>query len=193
MFYQELSKFPEEVLVKDYVFPDTTGIAQGYWHIDFKFFNEEIIKLLSKCSLELSGGEIFKKSPGKSGGMHKDVIWDSATNSWAAWGCAINIDVFKTKSPMYWISTKAKPIFPSNNDKHGLTGIHYRVKDNNNFTNNKEFTVLERLILSKPTLVKTNEVHSVRNLDVKDRWCISMRFKGNPSFEECAERLKEYI
>lgn len=193
MFYQELGKLPDEVLTKDYIFPDTTGIGQGYWHINAEFFNEEITSLLSKCSLEISGGELFKKSPGKFGGLHKDVIWDTSTSSWASWGCAINIDIFKTKSTMYWVSTTAKPIYPSKDDKHGLTGVHYRVKDEYNLINNKECTVLGQLVISKPTLVKTNVIHSVRNLDVKDRWCISMRFKGNPSFEECAERLKEYI
>lgn len=191
MYYIELDKFPREVVTDEYRFPDSTGISIRYWNIKLSFFKKETIDLFSKHGLDLKDGEIFKKSPGKSGAVHTDVIWNPSRNSWDPWYCALNINLHNTTSLMYWISTTAKPIFPDK-ARMKLDGIHYGARHNANFSG-KEYTVLDKFQISKPTLVKTDVAHSVRNLDTKDRWCISLRFKGNPTFEECAKKLEGLI
>jgi hypothetical protein len=93
---------------------------------------------------------------------------------------------------MYWFSTTLPQVLPTF-EKAKLNGIHYGTRNNNKFHNTNDFTVLDKFMITKPTLVRTSVIHSVENTDEKARWCLSLRFKGNPTFEECAVKLKSLI
>ena len=188
MYYLELFNFPTNVLTDQYRRPDSSGITINYWNVNIEFFKQEIIEFFLDHNLELKDGEIFKKSPGITGAVHTDVVWDNTRSAWIPWHCAININLDNTNSLMYWISTTAPEVFPPvETDK--LRGTHYGTRHNNKFQNCAEYTVLDSFCITSPTLVRTDVAHSVKNLDNKDRWCVSLRFKGNPTFEECKEKL----
>jgi hypothetical protein len=140
---------------------------------------------------------MFRKPPKSIGALHSDIIWDSNINFWTQWHCALNINLDNTDSIMYWYSATETPVFPLDEtppspiDK--LYGIHYGSKHNRDFKNNSSFSLIETFRIVKPTLVKTSVPHSVENTDTKDRWCLSLRFKNNPSYYECLDKLKDWI
>ena len=189
MYYLELPNFPTEVLTEQYQRPGSPGINVKNWNVKIDFFKQEIIDFFVRHSLELKDGEIFKKNPGVVGAAHTDVVWDTVQSAWIPWHCAININLDNTNSLMYWISTTAPEVFPTTVETDKLRGIHYGTRHNNKFQNCAEYTVLDSFCITTPTLVRTDVVHTVKNLDNKDRWCVSLRFKGNPTFEECKEKL----
>jgi len=188
MYYLELN-FQERILTDDYVRPVLDSLHPKYWHVGPKFIHTEITDLFSKLNLELHDVEIFKKTPGAVGAIHHDVVYNNETTTWDAWNCAININLDNTQSKMYWFSSSLPQVLPTVKEAK-LNGIHYGKMHNNKFHNTNDFTILDSCMINKPTLVRTNVIHTVENSDEKDRWCISLRFKGNPTFEECAERLK---
>lgn len=189
MYYLELSKFPSAVLTDDYVRPVTDSGLPKYWHVKPEFLKPEIVDIFSGLNLELHDMEIFRKPPGSIGAVHTDVIYNNTTNTWEPWNCAVNINIDCTESVMYWFSTHLPEVLPKVITAR-LNGIHYGSEMNNNkFHGTRDFTILDSLKITKPTLVRTNAIHSVENIDNKDRWCISIRFKGNPTFEECASKL----
>lgn len=188
MYYLELPNFPTDVLTDQYQRPDATGIIINYWNVKIEFFKQEIVEFFLNHNLELKDGEIFKKSPKVTGAVHTDVVWDSLQAAWVPWHCAVNINLDSTDSLMYWISTTDTEVYPAvETDK--LRGIHYGTRNNNKFQDRDNYSVLDSFCITLPTLVRTDVAHSVRNLDNKDRWCLSLRFKGNPTFEDCAKRI----
>lgn len=189
MYYLELTKIQGPIVTDDYIRPSSDSLYPKYWHVESKFINQELIDSFLKFNLELVDVEIFKKTPGAIGAVHTDVIYNNTTNTWDPWNCAININLDNTESIMYWFSTTLPQVLPTF-EKAKLNGIHYGTRNNNKFT---DFTILDRFMITKPTLVRTSVIHTVENTDNKDRWCISLRFKGNPTFEECATKLKELI
>jgi hypothetical protein len=191
MYYLELD-LQEKILTDDYVRPAIDSLYPKYWHVPSKFIHSEITELFSKLDLELHDVEIFHKSPGLTGAVHHDVIHNSSTNTWDSWNCAVNINLDNTESLMYWFSTTLPQVLPTF-EKAKLNGIHYGTRNNNKFHNTNDFTVLDKFMITKPTLVRTSVIHSVENTDEKARWCLSLRFKGNPTFEECAVKLKSLI
>jgi len=188
MYYLELPNFPTDVLTEQYQRPGSYDIKVNYWNVKIEFFKKQIIDFFVSHDLELKDGEIFKKSPGIIGIVHTDVVWDSFQSAWTRWHCAVNINLDNTNSLMYWFSTTDTEVYPMPGAT-GLRGIHYGTKNNNNFHDRDEYTVLDSFCINGPTLVRTSVPHLVKNLDNKDRWCLSLRFKGNPTFEECAKKL----
>jgi hypothetical protein len=191
MYYLELSRLQKNILTDDYSRPSTDVSYPKYWHVESKFINASIIDLFLTLNLELHDVEIFRKPAGTIGAVHNDVIYN-IENTWEPWNCAININLDNTKSIMYWFSTMLPQVLPTDKTAK-LNGIHYGTKNNNKLYDNDDFTILDRFMITKPTLVRTSVIHTVENTDNKDRWCISLRFKGNPTFEECATKLKELI
>jgi len=189
MYYQELINFPTNILTERYQRPYSTGIKTKYWNVKLDFFRQEVIDFLLNCNLELKDGEIFKKTPGVLGAAHTDIVWDPVQSAWTPWHCAININLENTNSLMYWISTTDTEIYPLA-ETNKLTGIHYGTRHNNKFQDNDKYSVLDSFCINGPTLVRTDVPHSVKNLDNKDRWCLSLRLKGNPTFDECVDKLK---
>ena len=192
MYYLELPKFRSEIVTDNYMRPITDINYPKYWHVKSEFIHLELINLLNRLNLDLYDVEIFKKPPGSIGAVHHDVIYNNLTNTWDAWNCAININLDNTESMMHWFDTSLPQVLPTI-EKAKLNGIHYGTRNNNKFCNTNDFTILASVMIVKPTLVRTNIIHSVENLDNKDRWCISLRFKGNPTFEECVTKLRELV
>jgi hypothetical protein len=188
MYYLELD-FNKKILTDDYVHPFTGNLSAKYWHVESKFIHSETQDLFFKFGFELYDVEMFWKRPGVVGVAHHDVVYNNETETWDTWDCAININLTNAESIMYWLSSTLHQISPPNK-KAKLNGIHYGKMQNTEFRNAANFTILDRLMLTKPTLVRTSVIHAVENTDNKDRWCVSLRFKGNPTFEECANRLK---
>jgi len=196
MYYLELPNFPTDLLTEQYRCPESTLDVKN-WNVKIDFFKQEIIDFFVKHNLELKDGEIFKKNPRVEGAAHTDVVWDTVQSTWTPWHCALNINLDNTDSLMYWFSTSSIPVPPEQYPQFQdptlnpgkLNGIHYASRHNNKWKDDKRFSVIESLNLNKPTLVKTNLPHAVRNLDNKTRWCLSLRFRNNPTFEECAEKL----
>ena len=193
MYYLELPNFPTDVLTEQYQYPESTNINIKNWNVKIDCFKQEIIDFFASRDLELKDAEIFKKNPGVVGAAHIDIVWDTVQSTWTPWHCALNINIDNTNSLMYWFSTSAMPVFPDEDNplfvREKLNGIHYVSRRNNKWKDDNRFSVVESLNLNKPTLVKTNLPHSASNLDNKTRWCLSLRFQGNPTFEECAEKL----
>lgn len=191
MYYLELN-LQAKILTDDYVRPVIDSPHPKYYHVESKFIHPELTELFSKLDLVLHDVEIFEKRPGSIGAIHHDVTYNSETDTWEAWNCAVNINIDNTESIMYWFTTSLPQVLPTV-IKAKLNGIHYGTMNNNKFHGNNDFTILDTLMISKPTLVRTDVIHSVENTDDKDRWCVSLRFKGNPTFDECADKLKEFI
>lgn len=189
MYYLELPNFPTIVLTDRYQRPEPAGITPcNHWPIKIEFFKKEIIDFFLDHSLELKDGGIFKKSAGATGAVHTDTVWDNSQSAWVLWHCAVNINLDNTNSLMYWISTTATEVYPPVKTVK-LAGIHYGTRNNNKFQDHADYNILDSFCITTPTLVRTDVAHSVRNLDNKDRWCVSLRFKGNPTIEECAKKL----
>ena len=189
MYYLELN-LQAKILIDDYPRPSYDSPHPKYWHVAPKFIHPEITELFSKLDLELHDVEIFKKTPGAVGAVHHDVVYNSEATAWDSWNCAVNINLDNTQSKMYWFSTTLPQVLPTF-EKAKLNGIHYGTRNNNKFQDTNDFTILDSCMISKPTLVRTSVIHTVENTDGKDRWCLSLRFKGNPTFEECAVKLKD--
>lgn len=119
-------------------------------------------------------------------------MYNPIINEWVKWECSVNINLFKTPSFMNWYDIKDTAIYPEQPTLR-LNGIHYGIRQNSTTENLQNFQLLNRQYITNPTLVRTGIPHNVENLHTQDRWCISLRFKGNPSFEECLEKLCQFI
>ena len=53
----------------------------------------------------------------------------------------------------------------------------------------KELEVAASIELDQAYLIRVNEPHNAVANDLADRWIFTMRFKGNPTFEELYEKL----
>jgi hypothetical protein len=73
-----------------------------------------------------------------------------------------------------------------------LSGMHYGQLGNSFVKNDPKYTLLDELDLSVPTLLRTDVPHMIENLDSQPRWCLSVRLKGNPNFDDCLLRLKQF-
>jgi len=189
--YTEFPNFPKDVLVENYKRPESSAPVT-YWNVDVESFKRETIDFFLQYGLEIKNGEMFRKMPNKTGAIHSDVLWDYKQEIWVPWHCAINLNLDKTSSLMYWFSITAPEVYPAEpTDK--LNGIHYGKRNNNKFDTD-EYKVLDAFYIHNPTLVRTHIPHSVKNIDIdKNRWCLSIRFKGNPTYEECLDRFQKDI
>jgi hypothetical protein len=190
-YYTELPNFPKDVLNDQYKRPVSTAPVT-YWNVGIESFRQEAIDFFLKYGLEIQDGEMFRKMPDKTGAIHSDIIWNYEKEMWVPWYCAINLNLDDTASLMYWMSSTATEVYPEDVSNR-LQGIHYGNRNNNKF-NTDEYKVLDVFYIHKPTLVRTHIPHTVKNIDIdKDRWCLSIRFKGNPTYEECLDRFEKDI
>lgn len=193
MYYIEFPNITKNIMKEEYVRPINSARIQS-WNIPISNFKEEIVNKFMDVGLEIKDGELFKKSTKISGVIHSDIIYDQQTESWIPNYCGLNINLDDTESIMYWFSTTDVPVYPPEDRVHknkSLNGIHYghRDKFHVRFMSDPKYTVLDKAKIMRPTLVRADIPHCVKNLDNKDRWCLSVRFLGNPSFEECAAKL----
>mgnify|MGYP000862204531 CR=1 FL=1 len=166
MYYLELD-FNKKILTDDYVHPFTGNLSAKYWHVESKFIHSETQDLFFKFGFELYDVEMFWKRPGVVGVAHHDVVYNNETETWDTWDCAININLDNTQSKMYWFSSSLPQVLPTVKEAK-LNGIHYGKMHNNKFHNTNDFTILDSCMINKPTLVRTNVIHTVENSDEKD-------------------------
>jgi len=180
-------------LKKEYKFPIhlcTSLKSPTYAYVPEKFISNELNTQLQDVGLEISGIVLFKKLPGYSNPLHTDVVLDG--NKWIVWHAAINWDLTDAESIMEWYSSDEKEIWPKvveSDQPYLLSGIHY------GFLGNKDTSsmhLLESTKITVPTLVRTDVPHQIKNLDNKDRWCLSIRFTINYTWVEIVKILTQY-
>jgi hypothetical protein len=94
---------------------------------------------------------------------------------------------------MEWYRTEEKetwPDIPFAKQGFILSGINYGFMGNT-IVNNTKFELISSLNLIKPTLVRTDVPHRVKNLDIIDRWCVSLRFKQDLSWVEAEQMFSK--
>jgi hypothetical protein len=203
MYYAELFKFPHNILIDEFQIPT---ISRYMHKIHSDSIKSEVINILKEYNLKLLDAWMFVTAPNSPKTVHSDIRWDFNTNSWVIWNCSLNLTLEDTDSTMYWFSVLDEPIYPveniknrpelSNHNEHYANvgnGIHYGVRFNKNYKNNPNYSILKTTTINKPTLIRTHIPHVVENLDTKNRHCVSLRFEGNPTFEECLEKLENFI
>jgi hypothetical protein len=193
--YAELN-ITETPLKESYIFP--THLCKSlrgptYDYVSEEFISDELIAQLAELNLEISGAVLFQKLPGYSNPLHTDVV--IVNDSWSIWHCAVNWDLTNAKSIMEWYSTSEKEIWPSIVDTgllYHLSGIHYGYLGNKN-TSTETMKLIESTRITKPTLVRTDVPHQIKNLDDKNRWSLSVRFTVNYKWEEALDIFKPII
>lgn len=177
---------PKQPLIEGFQRPQIAAIrgAPTYVSISLDFVKKEIIEIFSNIGLESLGAVLFRKRPGASSPIHRDLILEK--DQWKFCNYGVNWNLDETNSIMEWFQTNEKekwPIIPMNKQDFILSGINYGYMGNTDIDATK-FIQIESLILKNPTLVRTDIPHRVKNLDTVDRWCLSLRFKQYLSWEE---------
>jgi hypothetical protein len=197
MYYVELNNFTSDVL-DFYPAEKLDSIKTNYFSIPLEFLKKQVIENLLQCGLEIEYAFIFKKMPRIAGAIHYDLLWDVSIKSYIPWESAININLTtrNSDSKMCWFRPnipEAPPRLPNNIDVPIIVGMHYGTRNNNNYKYTSDFTFLDSIYITKPTLVKTSTPHLIENYGDEERVCLSLRFKGNPTIEECSKKLKNFI
>ena len=177
---------PDQPLVKNFERPTNIAVigAPTYISISLDFVKKEIINIFKEINLEVSGAILFRKRPSATSPIHKDLVLED--NKWKMCSYGVNWNLDGTHSIMEWYDTNEKEIWPGipfYKSAFILCGINYGLMGSTN-TNSDKFKLLSSLNLTTPTLVRTDIPHRVKNLDVIDRWCVSLRFKQNLSWLE---------
>jgi hypothetical protein len=195
--FKELSLI-ENPLDKDFNFSSFYNIKKQSKNMELPLsvLNNDLVCLLNSCGLSLAGVVLFFKQPGGKSPVHVDLVFDNGI--WVKWHCAINWNLTGAENIMSWWETKETPInairYPiQSGENYILRGEHYGQYNNRNLDLSKSRQLALSNII-RPTLLKTDIPHTVENTDKeKTRICISVRFKGNPSYEDVLEKLKVFI
>jgi hypothetical protein len=193
-YFVELD-LPNQPLVENFERPTNIAVSKGsptYISISLDFIKIEIIDIFKEINLEVLGVILFRKHPSSTGPVHRDLIFEN--NKWKSCNYGVNWNLDDTHSIMEWYSTDEKEIWPFtpwNKKDFILSGINYGYMGNTDIPFEK-FKLLSSLNLTSPTLVRTDIPHRVKNLDVKDRWCISLRFKQDLSWPEAEQIFSKF-
>jgi hypothetical protein len=157
--------------------------------------DQKIVSDLASIGLPIEFIVIFSKNPGYIGAIHRDVYYNETEDCWKDLFCGINFNLDQSTSILSWYNVTAKEILPPKKHKSLLRveGVHYGVRANKDFKDRTEYVLIDKhYTTSMPVLVKTNIPHAVENPGPTYRFGVSIRFQGNPTFEECVEKLKNY-
>ena len=186
MFAHQL-KLDKNPLARGFMLPKIgNNETNSYTNIKLDGLSDNLKKTLRELEIGISGAVLFRKKPSdKPSTLHSDLYWNGS--EWEKWHCAINWNLNRTRSVMEWYETDEPEVYyhnkPEHTDGYILSGIHYGAKDTN--TVNPETTrLLYEYELLSTTLVRTDIPHRIRNLDNKDRWCLSLRLDKNYTWEE---------
>jgi len=203
--YAKLAKLvndPLDVTFQYPVFKQVDGDCKGnvYQSIDIKYINPALSLQFASVGLEVAGAILFFKVVKCVSALHSDIIWDQETKTWFSCCVAINWNLNNTQSLMSWYQTELRGIrsppamAENSNQSFILSGMHYGELSHSVFVqNHPKFTLLDKFDLSVPTLLRTDIPHMVENLDSQPRWCLSVRLKGNPNFDDCLSRLNQFV
>lgn len=192
--YCELN-LPENPLKSDFVLPEflTFDDKNRYIPIDVSWIEANTKQMFEDCGLQIGGIIIFKKPHGGISPIHTDIL--KVDNNWIVWNCAINYNISSSNSKMLWFKSSAKQLISNISDQpdhYVLSGIHYGTFGNKDIYS-KEFEIIEKHQITKPSLVRTHIPHTVINNDNHDRICLSIRFSENPSYEQVYKLMSKYI
>jgi hypothetical protein len=184
-YFVELN-LPDQPLVENFERPTNIAIkgAPTYISVSLDFVKKEIIDIFKEIQLDLAGAILFRKRPGSSSLIHRDLVLENS--QWKFCNYGVNWNLANTDSVMEWYSTEEKerwPMIPIIKKGFILSGVNYGSIGTTDI-DIKKFTITESLILKTPTLVRTDIPHRVKNLDTIDRWCLSLRFKQDLSWSE---------
>jgi hypothetical protein len=198
-YFLEL-KLDEHPLENFYQYPDhlskKTKSAYTYTAVHKGFIKSDILKIFQNSGLEFGGAVIFRKKPNQTSPLHVDILEEES--KFIRCHCAVNWNLTFSKSYMAWYDTAEKECLPKyvseNKSKtdYLLTGIHYGSYGKLDIDSNKT-KLLEKKEIYKPTLVRTDIPHQIVNQDTTDRWCLSIRFKENPSWETVCNSFKNIL
>ena len=184
---------PDQPLVKSFERPTNIAVrgAPTYISISLDSIKKELIDIFKEIGLDAIGAILFKKRPTISSPIHRDLILEN--NKWKSCNYGINWNLDNTESIMEWYRTEEKetwPDIPFAKQGFILSGINYGFMGNT-VVNNTKFELMSSLNLTKPTLVRTDVPHRVKNLDIVDRWCVSLRFKQDLSWAEAEQMFSK--
>jgi hypothetical protein len=144
-------------------------------------------ELLEKINSELANYGIseiqycqsYLRAKGTTQGIHVDGIG-------FRWHAAINIPIQNTNGSKFsWYGgdydLEQKTQYTGSNN--GMAPItFFEIKDNG-------LTEVASIELDQAYLVRVDEPHNAVANQLEDRWIFTMRFKGNPTFEELYDKL----
>ena len=189
-YFVELD-LPNQPLVENFERPTNIAVSKGsptYISISLDFIKTEIIDIFKEINLEVLGAILFKKRRETTGLIHRDLVLED--NKWKTCSYGVNWNLDNTHSIMEWYDTDEKEVWPAipfYKKDFVLSGINYGHMG----SNPNKFKLLSSLNLTTPTLVRTDIPHRVKNLDVIDRWCISLRFKQDLSWSEAEQMFSK--
>lgn len=197
-----MNNFRELRLINDpirdnYIFPQSVSTIghPTYIQMPLEFLKYEIINTLELCNIKIATAILFRKKPGNKNPLHIDAVMTS--NGLQKWGCAINWNLTKSNSEMSWYETSEKEIiirkkYNNNLDHFGnFLGIHFG-HANNKIIDHCKTKLIETKHIDKPTLVRIDIPHQIKNTDQKDRWCLSLRTENNYTWSEALEIFKPF-
>jgi hypothetical protein len=197
-YYAELANLVNDPFDITFQYPVYKHKGNSYQSIDIKYINPALSLQFASVGLEVAGAILFRKAVKGVGALHSDIVWDPETKTWFSCCVALNWNLNHTRSLMSWYHTEVPAIqspqamAPNSVQSFILSGMHYGRLGNSFVKNDPEYTLLDELDLSVPTLLRTDIPHMVENLDSQPRWCLSVRLKGNPNFDDCLLRLKQF-
>lgn len=149
----------------------------GIWRLepDTIFKDNFLIDLYEKYNLVIGTIQCFMRKPlYQHPGAHCDMLPDGTIL-----GSALNWCIGKDDSEMVWYD------FPNTSAV---------INDNHNYVDHEwPITTLKEthrtVIGNTPTLVRTDIPHTVE-MKNHDRWCISLRFHNDITWDQCVAKLK---
>jgi len=195
LYYAELTTLVSNPFDDNFQLPELEKQQSAHLSVGLKYINPNLRLQLQQVGLSIGGAVLFYKSKKTIGALHSDIAWNHTTSSWQPWYTAINWDLYNTKSRMYWYETNqfgiitAPGMIEQSPGSYLLSGVHYGSINNVDFKDDPKYTKLDEIDIRVPTLLRTDVPHSVENLDSQPRWCLSIRFSGNPTFDDCLARL----
>lgn len=181
-------------LKENFIYPADVGKRgnPSYVYISVDYVKHEVIDLFKKYDIDIAAAVLFCKKPTAINPLHSDVVLTE--NGWEKWACAINWNLTEAESTMWWYDSADNEMHPNKVEKHDndyiLSGIHYGHWNNIKINPEKTKLLQEYKLISTPCLVRTDVPHQIKNNDIKDRWCLSLRTKINYSWDEAVEVFK---
>ena len=150
-----------------------------------KILKTEILSFFEEKKLGSPIVQIFCSKPGDQTSIHIDGQYTKENTIVGTSSFAINFIVNGDESTMSWYYPnikKSKTVFPKGKRPFSL------------YENEKDIVLLDSTIITKPSLVRIDIPHQVKNFGKKTRWAISLRFPYNKStWKEIVEQFDDII
>ena len=170
-------------LKKDFQFP-VVDKDKKYFHLytsPENILNPDLIELLKEIGIPAHYAILLFKRGGFNGPPHVDCHY--VQNKWVRMTAALNFKLRENTSYMRWFKPESKLIrYPDPNVKQHWVNIqNCKLPDlipGSFFFDESYDTPYSSVTINKPTLVRTEIVHDIKN-EFTDRWAITVRFNYN--------------